>query len=159
MRQALPQMISLTEPQCRDATEQHLHPRRHGQRFTNNAVHDDEYAARFAEEAALEVELEIDAEDDLGEEEEAEVGREGGVDVVCELAAFVFVAEGVADDGEEGAEGLRGDVPAGADDLVDVLVLFVDACRSRGLESQPGRSEEAEEMVQILSSTPSGHAR
>ena len=31
---------------------------------------------------------------------------------MCELATFVFVAEEVADYGEEGAEGLRGDVPS-----------------------------------------------
>ena len=31
---------------------------------------------------------------------------------MCELAAFVLVAEEVADYSEEGAEGLRGDVPS-----------------------------------------------
>ena len=39
------------------------------------------------------------------------------MDVGCELTPAVLVAEEVAYYGEDGAEGLEGDVPAGADDL------------------------------------------
>lgn len=39
------------------------------------------------------------------------------MDVGCELAAAVSVAEEVSDDGEKGAEDLDGDVETGADDL------------------------------------------
>ncbi len=53
----------------------------------------------------------------MDEEEEHEDGGEGGVDVGGELAATVGVAEEVACDGEDGTEGLEGDVEAGADDL------------------------------------------
>lgn len=78
---------------------------------------EDEDAADAGEEAALDVQAEVDSEDDLDEEEEFEFRGVGGVDVVGELAAAVFVAEEVADDGHEGAEGLGGDVPAGVDEL------------------------------------------
>ncbi|KAL8725057.1 MAG: hypothetical protein Q9166_007588 [cf. Caloplaca sp. 2 TL-2023] len=56
-------------------------------------------------------------EEDLDEEEEYKDSSEGGVDVRCEFAAAVGVAEEVAEDGEEGAEGLGRDVPPGTDDL------------------------------------------
>lgn len=39
------------------------------------------------------------------------------MDVGCELAAAVGVAEEIADDGEDGTEGLDRDVPTGASDL------------------------------------------
>jgi hypothetical protein len=58
----------------------------------------------------------------LDGEEVGEIGREGGVDVVGELAAFVFVAEEVAGDGEERAQGLGWDVPSATGDLVVALV-------------------------------------
>lgn len=53
----------------------------------------------------------------MDEEEEHEDGGERGVNVGGELAATVGVAEEVACDGEDGTEGLEGDVEAGADDL------------------------------------------
>ena len=40
------------------------------------------------------------------------------MDVWGELAAAVRVAEDVATESEEGTEGLEGNVPAGADDLL-----------------------------------------
>lgn len=46
------------------------------------------------------------------------------MDVRCELAPAVAVAEEVAYDCEDGAEGLDRDVPAGADDLVNGLSTF-----------------------------------
>ena len=68
-------------------------------------------------DALFEVQLQVDSECDLGEEHEHEGRGEGGVDVGCELAAAVSVAEEVSDDGEKGAEDLDGDVETGADDL------------------------------------------
>lgn len=62
-------------------------------------MHHDNPRSNATEYTALKVELEVNAEDDLAEEEEAEIRCEGGVYVGCELTAFVFVAEEVTDNG------------------------------------------------------------
>jgi hypothetical protein len=62
MRQALPQMIVSTEPQCRDPAKQHLHPRGHRQRFPKDTVRRYEVGAYASENAALEVQAQVDAE-------------------------------------------------------------------------------------------------
>ncbi len=54
----------------------------------------------------FEMEFEVDAEHDLDEEEEHQESSEGCVYVGSELATAVGMTEEVADDGEEGAEGL-----------------------------------------------------
>ena len=69
-------------------------------------------------DALFQMEFKVDTKDDLGDEEEHEDGGEGGVNIRCELAAAMGVAEKVTQDGQEGAEGLEGDVPARADDLL-----------------------------------------
>jgi hypothetical protein len=63
-------------------------------------------------DALLEVELQVDAHGDLGDQHEHDVRDELGVDVLGELSALVLMAEEVADDCEEGAERLYGDVPS-----------------------------------------------
>ncbi len=53
----------------------------------------------------------------MSDEHEHENRGEGGVNVRRELASAVGVAEEVADYGEDGTEGLEGNVPTGADNL------------------------------------------
>jgi hypothetical protein len=67
--------------------------------------------------ALLQMQLQVYAHGDLGDQHEHDVGYELGVNVLCELATLVLVAEEVADDGEDSAERLYGDMPSRADHL------------------------------------------
>lgn len=60
----------------------------------------DEVPAYAAMDALFEVQFQVYAEDDLGDKDEGEECGEAGVDVGGELAAFVGVAENVAEEGK-----------------------------------------------------------
>lgn len=68
-------------------------------------------------DAHLKVELQVDAEDDLRCKHKHEDRGEGGVNVRCELAAAMGVAEEVSDDCEYDAEDLERDMESRTDDL------------------------------------------
>lgn len=110
-------MIAAAEAKCCNPPEQHLHPARDGERFPNNTVCEHDIPPYTTVNAFLEMEFQIDAEDDLSDEHEHENRGEGGVNIRRELASAVGVAEEVADYGEDGTEGLEGNVPTGADNL------------------------------------------
>lgn len=64
-------------------------------------------------DALLQVQLEVDTEEDLGEHMEEDPVAEVSVDVVgAELPALVHMAESIAEESENGAEGLDRDVPS-----------------------------------------------
>ena len=113
MRGTLPQMITLTEPQRRNPPENHLRPREHGERLSQETMRGAYEAADPAVDALFEVEFQVHTHADLRRKDEEEGDRGAGVRVVgAELAAAVEVSEEVAYDGEGCREDLGGDVPA-----------------------------------------------
>ena len=70
VRKTLTQMIALAEPQCRDAAEDHLHPRNDGESLPENAVGGSHKAADTAVDALFKVQLKVDADGDLGGKDE-----------------------------------------------------------------------------------------
>jgi hypothetical protein len=115
MRQTLACMVAEAEAHGGHAAEHELCPDEDGHGFSDNAMCFDEVGADFALETAFKVEFKVDSQGDLDDEGEHHVRDEFGVHVGRELAALVLVAKEVAHDGEEGAGGLDGDVPSGAD--------------------------------------------
>ena len=112
--QTLSQVITPAKPKGRDATKQHLHPAHDGHELADDAVHVHHVSADARVHTLFEVQFQVDAHDGLHGEHHHEGEGKGAVDVGRELAALVRVAEEVADDGEDDAEGLEGDVEARA---------------------------------------------
>ncbi len=118
MGRALADVFALAEAERRDATEQHLRPREHGEDLSVNAVEEADGRTDLAVEALLQVQPEIDAQHDLGKHDEEERGPELGVDVgVDEFAAAVHVAEDISEDGDGGCQNLDGNMPSRFDHL------------------------------------------
>ena len=109
---ALARVVAPAEAEGGDASEQHLHPGCDGNGLANDTVGRHQPAADLAQEAALDVEAEVDAQSDLDNKAEHQPVCELGMGVGSELAAFVSVTEEVADDGEDGADDLDGNVEA-----------------------------------------------
>ena len=97
VRQALTQVIPLTEPQGCNAPEQHLHPADYRQYFPNCSVPHDGVSTYSNMYPFLQMQLQIDAEYALDEEHEHQERCERSVDVMGKLATTVGMAEEVAD--------------------------------------------------------------
>lgn len=112
-------MVPSTEPERRDPPKQHLHPTRHGERLPQHPMRHDHISAYPPMHTLLEMKPQVNTQHDLRNEHQHQPIRKRGVSVDIELAPAVGVAEEVAHDGEDDAEGLDGDVPAGADHAQD----------------------------------------
>ena len=77
----LAEMISLAEPERRDASKKHLYPSDKRERFAVEAMQEPKDGADTALEAPLEMELEVGTEDDLCDHEEEHNGAELGVHI------------------------------------------------------------------------------
>ena len=117
MRQALPEMVIVTEAQSGDAAEQHLNPADQRHRLAHHPMTDDNERADAAMKALGEMQLEVHTEYDLQEQHEHEGIRKGGMDVSGKLPALMGMAQEIGDNGDDGAEGLNRDVPATPHDL------------------------------------------
>lgn len=115
MGKTLAHVIVATEAHRRNASQHELDPANDGHELAHPSVRLDDHLPDLAMNAPLQVELQVDAHDDLGKEGEHEGRHKLGVGLGCELAAFVFVAQEVADEGEQRARRLDGDVQSGAD--------------------------------------------
>lgn len=109
-------MICPAKTKCGDPSEKHLHPANHRHYFPDGTVRENEVTANAAVEALFKMQSKIDAQDDLDNEDEHEDRGKGSMDIGCELAATVSVAEEIPDDSEDGAEALDRNMPAGASD-------------------------------------------
>jgi hypothetical protein len=112
MRQALSGVVSSAEAERGDASEEELHPCHHRQCLAHYAVCLHYDLPYLSVDALLKVQLQVDAHGDLGDQHEHDVWDELGVDVLGELPALVLVAKEVADDCEDSANRLYGDVPS-----------------------------------------------
>ena len=110
-------MIPAAEADGSDAAQQHLRPAEHRQRRADETVRKDNAPSNAPEYSLFQMQLQINAKDDLRGQQERDPVSERGMSVRRKLAAFMFVAKKVADDGEHDAEGLDGDVPSGPDEL------------------------------------------
>lgn len=112
--QALACMVGSTEAQRGNASKHELNPGDDWQSFPHDSMSLDNHLPDCRVYALFEMKLEIDAHGDLGNEHEHDERHEFAMDVLFELSALVFMAEEVACDGQEGTEGLDGNVPFGA---------------------------------------------
>lgn len=111
--QTLADMFALAEAQGGDATKDQLYPDDDGEGFAGDAVDGADIGTDAALDALFEVQPEVDAEDNLGKHIEVDPVAKVGVDVVrAELAAAVHMTECVSDEGQNGSQDLRGDVPS-----------------------------------------------
>lgn len=101
--QALAEVVALAETLGGDATEQQLDPGDDGENLAADAVYAANPGANTGVETPLKMQLEVNADGDLADHVEKNPIAKVGVDVVgAELAAFVHVAEGVAEEGDDG---------------------------------------------------------
>lgn len=93
VRETLPEVISVAEPERGDPAEQHLDPRDKRNEFSGYPVRGNNKPPDLAVDTALEVEFEVDAECNLRDEHDHHPPGEFGMDVWGELSAFVRMGE------------------------------------------------------------------
>lgn len=149
MGQTLAQVVTLAEAQGGDAAKQHLGPGDDGEGLAVYAVYDADDGPHALVDSPVEVQAEVDADNDLGEHLEVDPVAEVGMDVGGEeLAAAVHVAQGVSEEGEDGGQGLDGDVPPalgylpGSRPAVSLVIPRHPGSRTRACSSRQGGGEE-----------------
>ena len=117
MSQALSGMVGPAEAKRSNASKNELDPSDDWQCLSNYSMCLDYNVPYLSVDALFEMELQVNTHSNLGDQHEHDVWDELGVDVLGELSALVLVSEEVANDGDDGAEGLDRNVPSGSDNL------------------------------------------
>ena len=115
--QTLSHVISLAEAQGCNTTKEHLRPTDQRHNLAQDAMGQHEDPPDPGLSGLDQVQLQVEAQGNLDDQKQHQPVCEGVVNIRSELAALVGVAEEVADDSDDGSDGLERDVPAGSYDL------------------------------------------